>query len=401
MFASVYLVQHFDLIMAGFENRHFTMVERLLTEARIIWLYIQMILIPVPSSFGLFLDDIVLSTSIITPITTLFAILGIFCILITALVTLKRFPILSFGLLFFLAGHLIESTFLPLELAFEHRNYLPSIGLLLPLFFYLGTTTSEKLKNIMVIAMVVIIVLYSLLTLMRSVTWSDRTSLFLTTVHHHPDSPRANYEAGKIYGQLLERRIGNPELNYREAMKYFSRVTELRNNTTSGLFGSIIASIDSNHNIDHEWIDELAYRLANQPLEQVNIHWLDKMSECVSNGKCDAEEIQIPRLLEAAIDYPKANNRNKSILYAVMAKYQYRVEKNYDSAIDAARKSVALMPSNLNNHYNLVQYLVWANKYDEAEEALKIFARRDKNGQYRNEIFRLRTILGSNSNHAQ
>ena len=35
------------------------------------------------------------------------------------------------GVLWFLAGHLLESSFIGLVIAFEHRNYLPSLGILL------------------------------------------------------------------------------------------------------------------------------------------------------------------------------------------------------------------------------------------------------------------------------
>ena len=34
----------------------------------------------------------------------------------------------AFAVLFFLAGHILESSIFPLELIFEHRNYLPSFG---------------------------------------------------------------------------------------------------------------------------------------------------------------------------------------------------------------------------------------------------------------------------------
>ena len=50
---------------------------------------------------------------------------------------LQRY-VAGFGIGLFLAGHLLESTVLPLELMFEHRNHLPALGPLLVLCCYLS-----------------------------------------------------------------------------------------------------------------------------------------------------------------------------------------------------------------------------------------------------------------------
>ena len=394
LLALIYILQHAGMFQAGYDNRHFNMMERLLTESRVMWLYIRMILLPIPSAFGLFHDDIAVSISLTEPASTIPALVGLIGLFTIAVISIKRAPILAFGLLFFFAGHLMESTFIALELAFEHRNYLPSIGLLLPLFFYLGYGGEpSKYTRMRIALMVIIILLFAMQTHLRAQTWSNNVQLYLMNVQFHPNSPRANYEAGKIFGQLLERGQGNPQVNYQQAIKYFERTTALRNNTTSGLFGSILASIDSGHAIKPEWIDELAHRLANQPLEQVNLLWLDKLTECVSKGKCHKEDLQLPRLLTAAIGYENVTNKNKSILYAILAKYAYKVEKNSEMVIKMASKAVSIMPSNLNHRLNLVKYLIWSGDLIEAKKALEATARTDINGQHTAEIARLKKAL--------
>jgi tetratricopeptide (TPR) repeat protein len=163
---------------------------------------------------------------------------------------------------------------------------------------------------------------------------------------------------------------------------------------TSGLFGSILASIDSGHEIKPEWIDELAYRLANQPLEQVNLLWLSKQTDCISSGKCPKEDIQIPRLLNAAIGYKYATRKNKSLLYTVLAKYAYMIEKDRSMTIEMARKAVSVMPSNLYHRLNLVKYLMWSGDYLEAKKALDETIKIDIHNQHTAEISRLKTIIG-------
>ena len=296
------------MFQAGYSNRHFSMTERLLTEPRVLWLYIRMIILPSPSVFGLFHDDIAVSTSLTAPISTIFSIAGVAGLLLVVIISLKPAPILAFGLLFFFTGHLVESSFIPLELAFEHRNYLPSIGLLLPLFYYLGYGFEpNKYLIIRFSVMTTFILLLALQTHFRAWSWSDNVRLYLSEVQYHPYSPRANYEAGKVYGQRLERGIGDPDINYRAALEHFNRVTSLRENTTSGLFGNIMASIDSNKEIQSHWIKELEYRLSTQPLEQVNLVWLDRITDCVSQSMCNKEDMQVPRLIKSAIGNLHAN----------------------------------------------------------------------------------------------
>jgi tetratricopeptide (TPR) repeat protein len=73
-----------------------------------------------------------LSTSLLHPWTTLPAIVFVVAVIIGALFQARQRPLLSFVILFFFLNHLLESTIIPLELVFEHRNYLPSMFLFIP-----------------------------------------------------------------------------------------------------------------------------------------------------------------------------------------------------------------------------------------------------------------------------
>ncbi len=113
----------------GFEGREFTLAQRLLTEPRILWDYIGGILIPRISTHGLFNDALVVSTGWFSPSTTIVALLALAGLGLLAWLARARLPLFTFGITFYLVGHVLESTFLPLELYFEHRNYLPQVGL--------------------------------------------------------------------------------------------------------------------------------------------------------------------------------------------------------------------------------------------------------------------------------
>lgn len=118
-------------ILAGFENRPFTMGQRLLTEPRVFLFYISQLLYPVSERFTM-LHDVELSTGLLAPWTTLPAILIVAALPVAGLLLRKKWPLISFSILFFWVNHLIEGTVIPLEIIFEHRNYLPSMFFFLP-----------------------------------------------------------------------------------------------------------------------------------------------------------------------------------------------------------------------------------------------------------------------------
>ena len=95
-----------------------------------LWDYVRSILLPVGATLGVVQDDYPLSRSLLDPPATLVAILAWVAVLWVALSRAGRQPALSAGVLLFLAGHAMESTLWPLEIRFDHRNYLPALGVL-------------------------------------------------------------------------------------------------------------------------------------------------------------------------------------------------------------------------------------------------------------------------------
>lgn len=119
-----------DWLADGYSAREFTLLERLLSQPRALVEYAARALLPWRTGLGVFHDDFVTSRSAFEPWTTLPA-LTLLGLAVGAMLRLRRSaPLVAFGLAWFLANHLLESTVLPLELYFEHRNYLALAGLL-------------------------------------------------------------------------------------------------------------------------------------------------------------------------------------------------------------------------------------------------------------------------------
>ena len=115
----------------AYEVRPYTMGERLLTTPRILFFYVSLLLYPIPSRLAL-LHDIDISRTLLEPWTTLPALLAILLVTAAAIRYARTAPLLSYCVLFFLLNHLIEGTIIPLELIFEHRNYIPSMLFFVP-----------------------------------------------------------------------------------------------------------------------------------------------------------------------------------------------------------------------------------------------------------------------------
>jgi len=116
---------------SAYKNRPFTLTERLLTQPRVILFYITLLFYPLSSRLTL-IHDIELSTSLLSPWTTLPAILLILSFLILAVYLSRKRPLISFCILFFFLNHVVEGSFIPLELIYEHRNYIPAMFLFVP-----------------------------------------------------------------------------------------------------------------------------------------------------------------------------------------------------------------------------------------------------------------------------
>ncbi|MCK5869196.1 MAG: hypothetical protein KAG45_00860 [Methyloprofundus sp.] len=195
-------------LSASFAGRPFTLMERVWTEARVLWFYLALLFIPDISNMGLFHDDISVSHDWLQPLSTLVSVLAWALVLILAVCLRRRLPIFTFAVFWYLAGHSMESSILPLELVYEHRNYLPSIGIILGIaylwlwvFEYLFKQCNNLwLRQYGVIAVSgILIISLACATWLRANYWESESSLFTSIGLNHPESAISQY----LYGEIL------------------------------------------------------------------------------------------------------------------------------------------------------------------------------------------------------
>ena len=205
----------------GYAVRDFTMGERLLTEPRVILFYLSLLFYPISSRLTL-LYDIDVSTSLFSPWTTLPSIFLILLMIGIAVYLAKRRPLISFCLLFFFLNHLIEGTVLPLELVYEHRNYLPAMLLFVPvaqfIVFVIDYFSYRKIIQI-VVALSVVIIIFGLgdITFRRNVIVADEFLLWTDNIEKYPELSRPYTNLGLYYLRRDQKHFGL--YNFNQALK--------------------------------------------------------------------------------------------------------------------------------------------------------------------------------------
>ena len=195
-------------------GRDFTPLQRLLTESRIVWTYLGDIWLARTHDGGLFHDDIAISTGLLHPWSTLFAVLGILGLAgFAAWSRRARGPVWAaagVAVAFYLAGQVMESTWLQLELAFEHRNYLPAGLMFLPLAIALVRAAAPRQANAQAAIPIGrwsvwlaagLLALMAVQTARRADVWGKPFQQALVWAHEHPDSPRAQGYLANFWSQ--------------------------------------------------------------------------------------------------------------------------------------------------------------------------------------------------------
>src|SRR6185312_14968403 len=176
--------------------RTWTIGQRLLTEPRVLWDYLGLLWLPRPFSHGLFNDQFLASTSLWQPATTLPALLGVLGLIAGAWWLRRRYPALALAVFFYFAVQLIESSSLPLELYFEHRNYVPALLMFWPLALWLADT--RQLARLKLALMLVLPLGLALMTHARAKLWGDPQAQSMLWAQINPQSPRAQANAAQI-----------------------------------------------------------------------------------------------------------------------------------------------------------------------------------------------------------
>ncbi|MBB1117755.1 hypothetical protein H4O09_11905 [Stenotrophomonas sp. W1S232] len=245
-------------------GRDFNTLERLLSQLRILPMYLGQILLPLPANMPFYYDDFIVSTSLLQPWTTSAGGLLLAGLLGAAFVLRRRAPLAALGIFWFFAAHAITSNVVPLELVFEHRNYFALLGVLLVLAEVVRRIPVRDGPGIKIAGVAGAILLFGFLAAIRSATWGERLLLATELVALNPQSPRAAHELGVLYYEMSGGSPDSPFFSF--AVSTFEQEARLPKASILAEQSLILMHAANGLRVDPEWWKDMHRRLREQPI---------------------------------------------------------------------------------------------------------------------------------------
>lgn len=341
----------------NYANRDFTLSERLMSEARIVWLYIRWTLWPDLSSLGLYHDDIAISHGLFAPASTLFSVIGIAALLAGCFMLRRRLPLVALGIAWFLGGQLMESTVFPLELAYEHRCYLPDLGLILAVASLICPLTEGArfpLPRYGLLA--VALCACGLLTWQRAADWKDNLTFASNEAHHHPGSVYATYMLGQIYANKA---LFDDPGQYPNAVQALEAASVVPKSGIIPDVSLVLVEAQIKKYVDPAVLERIAVKLGGPHISASDIQGLNALVDCKDRKNCDLPDPGMQKIFDSALNNPQIGklvgpHANVLVIYGNYLAAQDPSPENIAKARSEMVKAVQLVPTEPQYRANLV-----------------------------------------------
>lgn len=368
---------------ATWASRDFTLGERLLSEARIVCGYIAWTLLPRPDWLTFHHDDFIVSKGLLEPWTTL--VCGVVLVLLLGFIGFlrKRIPIMALGLAFFLGGHVLTGTILPLELLYEHRNYFPSFGLMLAVVPVLAPTGGAPFALPRRITLLMLMTSWIMLTAMTAHAWGHPLRLASELAIRNPDSPRAQYELGHAYVVASGYRPDSPFIPL--AREQLTKASSLPRSSVLPEHALIIMNARLGAPLKDAWWESLENKLTEKKPSMEDIGALVALSRCSTSPSCSLPVDHMVRVFIAALSHPNAS----PWLLSNYASYSWNVLKDPDLARNMAAEAADSAPREPAHLITLIQILTELGEKEQAVVRLQQLRDLNFGGRLTTEILAL------------
>lgn len=347
-------------ILEAYEVREFTLHERLLTQARVLIFYTGLVLFPAVGRFGLWHDDIPTSVSLFEPPDTVLAIFVLVLLFSIAVAVRKRYPLASLGILWFFAGHAIESTFIPLEMIHEHRNYVPSYGVILALTAFLAHLSRVR-ASLKVTLLALLAVASSFNLYLRANDWSSVLRHAVAEYLNHPQSARANFHMANINFLLVSRGF---EEARQSAYDLFARASELGPYSILPDIGMVVSQAQLEGSYEVEWIERAARKLSLSGGLPSDVAAFKGIRRCAGDGRCEF----LVKDLEPLYERAAASSNYKMVIEAAIF-YNTGLGNN-ERALELLERAVRMAPTQPVPRLNYIEALSVMGQREKARELL-------------------------------
>ena len=286
----------------NFPGRDFGLVERLMTEARVLVDYLRWTLLPDLGQLSLYHDDYPVSRGLLAPASTLWSIVVLAALLGLAWALRRRRPLAALGIAWFFCAHLLTATVIPLELVYEHRNYFASFGLCLALGDALAWAAGKaNLRKGAWVAALLLLALYAGLTALRAREWNNPLRFSMTEAAKHPTSPRATYAVARDLIVLSDYRTDSPFLQ--PALAALDKAMQVRDATPLPAAAAIITANRSGLPVQPHWWRNLQQRLRATPRGPQPRGAIASLVDCERTRRCALPAAEMAAVFDAALSH--------------------------------------------------------------------------------------------------
>ncbi|MFC3650347.1 hypothetical protein ACFONN_02225 [Dyella humi] len=358
-----YLLPHYATASA-YADRGYSAWQRELTQLRVLPMYLDWSLLPLPSRLYFYYDNYSVSTSLLDPISTLLGGLFLIFLLSLALWMRHRRPLLALGIGWFFVAQTLTSSPLPLELVFEHRNYPALFGVLLAITDLLWLIQSRLQSRLIVIIAPILILNLAVLTTLRAATWGNPLLLSSTLAQNNPDSSRAALDLARHYIVISGDDPQKPI--YALGIRELQRAAALPSSTIMPEDALLIQA--ANHpGLDSAplWAS-LENKLRTRPLGPETYLVLSGLLQARFSSNVNIDVHQLARAYAIAV----ARDPSRIGLHVQYAELAYRGLHDPALAIDQWQQAVALQKDSRGYSIELTKYLIDNQRGQEAQAVI-------------------------------
>jgi hypothetical protein len=280
----------------------------------------------------------------------------------------KRAPLVAFGLAWFLIGHSLESTLLPLEIAHEHRNYLPLFGLVLAAVQAVSLVFEGNVRArvpIVGFAGAALIVCAGM-TALRAYQFGEPVRRTQMEAQNHPTSARSQYDAGAA---LLGLTASMPYTNA-SVRQHFQLANAADPHFKPAAFGLIQLNCQTVQSAGSSEVANLAQRLRNTPFAPGDRNILYNLKEGMNAGTLCLTRLEVDDLFNAALANPTVSSGVAAILHSWHADYLWLQQHDMAATRAALARSLKLNPTESSNNLKWAQLLFISGEREAAGKAL-------------------------------
>jgi hypothetical protein len=357
--------------------RSFTTVQRVFSEARVLVDYVIWSLVPSLDSLTLYHDDIAISHGFFDPPSTAASIIAWVSLAGVAAWQRRSRPLFTLGIAWFFCGHLLTATIIPLLLAFEHRNYFPSLGLLLACASLIALEGGVRAAHIRSSIFAILVAFYALTTWMRAEEWSNPLRLALSETSKRPDSASAQYNraaalvsAGTLNGRPL----------VEDALVVLQDNEKLPGASILYETALIVLNSQMHRPVDAAWWDNLFDKLKSRPPSVGDATSLDNLNGCFIEKLCTDDVRLLDKAYAIAMTYPSPS----AYLLSAYAEFAWHLKGNLDLAEQEFRLAVSKAPLDSQARRSLVNLLIATGQFAQARTEIEAIRKLDFLGMYHN-----------------